>query len=60
MVDEPLCKFEPLYNHYLESNFHNITNAFKDMEPKFWCLRHTRFDIKDVMTCEKHSHVVIG
>jgi hypothetical protein len=60
MVDEPLCKFESLYNHYLESNIHNITNVFKDVEPNFWCLRHTRFDIKDVMTCEKHSHVVIG
>jgi hypothetical protein len=22
------------------------------MEPKFWCLRHTRFHIKDIMICE--------
>jgi hypothetical protein len=27
-------------------------NAFKDMEPKFWCLRHTRFHIKDMIICE--------
>jgi len=60
MVEEPLCKFESLYNRYLRSNIHNITNAFKAMEPKFWCWRHTKFDIKDVMICEKHSHMVIG
>jgi hypothetical protein len=59
-VDEPLCKFESLYNRYLKSYIHNITNEFKDMEPKFWCLKHTKFDMKDVMICEKHLHVVIG
>jgi hypothetical protein len=47
-----LCKFESLYNHYSRSNIHDTTNAFKDMEPKFWCLRHTRFRIKDMMICE--------
>jgi hypothetical protein len=60
MVDEPWRKFESLYNRYLRSNIDNITNAFKDMAPKFWCLRHTKFDIKDMMVCEKHLHVVIG
>jgi hypothetical protein len=47
-----LCKFESLYNRYSRSNIHDTTNAFKDMEPKFWCLRHTRFHIKDMMICE--------
>ncbi len=47
-----MCKFESLYNHYSRSNIHDTTNAFKDMEPKFWCLRHTRFHIKDMMICE--------
>jgi hypothetical protein len=47
-----LCKFELLYNHYSRSNIHDTTNAYKDMEPKFWCLRHTRFHIKDIMICE--------
>ncbi len=60
MVDEHLCKFESLYNRYLRSNIRNIINVFKDMEPQFWCLKHTRFDIKDVMICEKRLHVVIG
>jgi hypothetical protein len=60
MVNESLRKFESLYNCYFRSNIHDTTNAFKEMEQKFWCLRHTRFDIKDVMICDKHLHVVIG
>jgi hypothetical protein len=52
-----LCKFESLYNHYSRSNIHD-TNAFKDMEPKFWCLRHTRFHIKDMMICEMNCMMI--
>jgi hypothetical protein len=54
MVDEPLSKFESLYNCYSRSNIHDITNVFKDMVPKFGCLRHARFNIKDAMIFEKH------
>ncbi len=59
-IDEPLCKIESLHNHYSRSNIHDTTNAFKDMELKFWCFRHTRLDIKDIMICEMHLHVAIG
>ncbi len=47
-----MCKFESLYNHYSRSNIHDTTNAFKDMEHKFWFLRHTRLHIKDIKICE--------
>jgi hypothetical protein len=47
-----LCKFESLYNRYSRSNIHDTSNAFKDIEPKFWCLKHTRFHIKDMIICE--------
>jgi len=47
-----LCKFVSSYNRYSRLNIHDTTNAFKDIEPKFWCLRHTRFHIKDMIICE--------
>ncbi len=60
MIDESLCKFESLHSHYSKLNIHDTTNAFKDMEPKFWCLRHTRFAIKNVIVCDTYLHVAIG
>ncbi len=57
-----LCKFESLYNCFSRSNIHDTTNVLKDMElvlnnmePKFWCLRHVRFDKKDVMVYVRHT-----
>jgi hypothetical protein len=51
MVNNPLCKFESLNNPYFRLNIHDTANAFKGMERKFWCLRHIRFNIKNVMVC---------
>ncbi len=48
-------------SHYAStrSNIHDTIIALKDMEPKFWCFKHTRFDIKDMVVCETHLHVAM-